>query len=179
MTTTITGDAHPAAWPDRSSRIALGGIRIAVGVLWLTNTRWKTPTDFGKDGGGGLYGFTKAAVDHPVLPPYSWVVEHLVLPNFTAFGWGVLLLEASLGAFLILGMATRFWAIVGALQSLAIGLSVGNAPNEWPWAYVMMIAAHLAIAATAAGRYGGLDGILRPTWSTQRDRVARALVRAS
>ena len=164
---------------DRTSRVALAGIRIAVGIMWLTNTRWKTPTDFGRSGGGGLYGYTKDAVDHPVLRPYSWVVEHVVLPNFTAFAWGVFLLEVSLGAFLILGLATRFWGVVGGVQSLAIGLSVARTPNEWAWSYILMIAANLVLAATAAGRYGGLDGVLRPAWMTRRDGLSRLLVRAS
>lgn len=165
--------------PDRASRAVLAGIRITIGVMWLTNTRWKAPTDFGRDGGGGLYGYTKGAVDHPVFAPYSWVVEHVVLPNFTAFAWAVFLLEVSLGAFLLLGLATRFWGLVGAAQALAIGLSVARTPNEWAWSYVLMIAANLAVAATAAGRYAGLDGVLRPTWSAGQDRVSRILARVS
>lgn len=179
MTTTIVTGPPSIPIADRASRTVLAAARISLGILWLTNTRWKTPNDFGQAGGGGLYGFTKAAVDHPVFPPFSWVVEHVVLPNFRAFGWGVLLLEASLGAFLLLGLATRMWAIIGAVQSLAIGLSVANAPNEWPWAYILMIVAHLMVAATAAGRYGGLDGIVRPTWLEGKTRSARLLARAS
>lgn len=179
MMTTDTRPPQTIPIPDRASRAVLAGIRITIGVMWLTNTRWKTPTDFGRDGGGGLYGFTKHAVDHPVFPPYSWVVEHVVLPNFTAFGWVVFLLEVSLGAFLVLGLATRFWGLVGAALSLAIGLSVARTPNEWAWAYLLMIAANLAVAATAAGRYAGLDGVLRPTWSAGHDRISRILARVS
>ena len=174
-----TSDATSTAVTDRSSRIIFAGIRIAVGVMWLTNTRWKTPTDFGKKGGGGLYGFTRAAVDHPVFPPYSWVVRHIVLPNFALFGWMVLFVEVSLGAFLILGLASRFWGTVGAIQALFIGLSVARAPNEWPWSYLLMIAANLTVVAAAAGRFTGIDGVLRPIWSTRRDRVSKLLMRAS
>ena len=174
-----TQQTQPIPIPDRTSRAVIAGIRIAIGVMWLTNTRWKTPTDFGRSGGGGLYGYTKDAVDHPVFAPYSWVVEHVVLPNFTVFAWGVFLLEVSLGAFLLLGLASRFWGLVGAAQSLAIGLSVARTPNEWAWAYLLMIAANLAIAATAAGRYAGLDGVLRPTWCAGNDRVSRILARVS
>ncbi|HKA04542.1 MAG TPA: TQO small subunit DoxD [Acidimicrobiales bacterium] len=164
---------------DRFTRWTLAGGRIAIGVLWLTNTRWKTPLDFGEDGGGGLYGFTKDAVDHPVLAPYSWLVDHVVLPQFRLFGWLVLLLEVFLGAFLLLGLATRFWGVVGALQAVVIGLSVARTPGEWPWSYILMVVANLTVAATAAGRYAGLDGVLRPIWSDRPGRWSRLLSRVS
>jgi thiosulfate dehydrogenase [quinone] large subunit len=114
-----------------------------------------------------------------VFPPYSWLVEHFVLPNFTPFGWGVLLVESALGAFLLIGLATRFWALVGIAQTAAITLSVLNAPNEWHWSYLLMLLVHVAIFATAAGRYAGLDGLLRPRWQASPTRLARALVWAS
>ncbi|MEO8696620.1 MAG: TQO small subunit DoxD [Acidimicrobiales bacterium] len=179
MAMTVGSDHDIVTAPDRASRVVLAGIRISVGLLWLTNTRWKTPTDFGENGGGGLYGFTKDAVDHPVAPPFSYVVEHVVLPNFRLFGWGVLVVEVLLGAFLLLGLGSRFWGAVGAAQALLIGLSVARTPNEWPWTYVLMIAANLAIAATAAGRYYGLDGVLRPEWANRRTHLSRLMMRAT
>ena len=57
-----------------------------------------------------MYLSTTYAVSHQVFGPYAWLVDRLVLPNFTFFGWMVLLVEASLGAFLLIGLATRFWA---------------------------------------------------------------------
>jgi len=107
------------------------------------------------------------------------VTEALVLPNFIFFGWMTLLLEASLGAFLLIGLATRFWAVVGLVQTLAITLSVLNAPNEWEWSFYLMILAHVALFATAAGRVFGLDGVLRPIWRTSSSRVAGLLMRLS
>lgn len=157
-----------------SNARVMAGVRIAAGLLWLTNAGWKIPPDFGKDSGRGLYRFTTEAIDHPVLGPFSWIVEHLVLPNFTVFGWIVLLTEASLGAFLLLGLGTRFWALVGVAQSVAIGLSVALAPNEWPWSYYLMVAIHAALFATAAGRTWGLDGLVRPALRLSRSRLSRA-----
>jgi hypothetical protein len=37
----------------------------------------------------------------------------------------------------------------------------------------------VALFATAAGRYGGLDGLLRPEWELSRSWAARWLVRVS
>ena len=102
---------------------------------------------------------------HPVLAPYSRLVETVVLPNIAVFGWVTLLTEAGLGAFLLIGLATRFWALVGILQTLAITLSVLNAPNEWHWSYYLMLLAHVVLLGTAAGRSFGLDGVFRPIWS--------------
>ncbi len=153
-------------------------MRILIAMLWIQNSAWKAPPDFGREAGRGLFKFTSFAVDHEVFAPFAGVVRTIVLPNFTFFGWMTLLVEASLGAFLLLGLATRFWAIVGIAQSLAITLSVLNAPHEWSWAYYMMIGAHVAILATAAGRTFGLDGVLRPKLSGS-SRVTRILRAAS
>ncbi|MEJ7583016.1 MAG: TQO small subunit DoxD [Acidimicrobiales bacterium] len=119
------------------------------------------------------------AVEHPVFPPWSWFVREAILPNFSFFGWTVLIVEACLGAFLLFGLGTRFWALVGVAQSTAIGLSVAQTPNEWPWSYYLMVLAHLAIFATAAGRTIGLDGVLRPAWADGPSRWSRVLLRAS
>lgn len=85
-----------------------------MGLLWLYNVVWKLPPEFGRDTGGQLYGYVQGAVDDPFFPPYSWVLEQLVLPNFGFFGWVVLVVESLLAAFLIAGAFTRLWALVGA-----------------------------------------------------------------
>lgn len=169
--------------PARLDRGVLAVIRVAAGVLWIGNVGWKVPPDFGQHAGPeaprDLYQWTRYAVDEPVFGPYAWLVEHLVLPNFTAFAWTVLLVESALGAFLLIGLATRLWAVIGAAQTVAIMLSVANAPGEWIWSYLLMILVHAAIFATAAGRYAGLDAVLRPGWEASRSRTARLLVVAS
>jgi thiosulfate dehydrogenase (quinone) large subunit len=165
---------------SRLSRALLAATRVGVALMWIQNLGWKSPPTFGQgDNPSGLYAFTRYAVEHPVFPPYSWLVEHLVLPNFTLFGWGVLIVESALGAFLIIGLATRFWALVGIAQTIAITLSVLNAPHEWHWSYFLMLLAHVVLYATAAGRYAGLDGVLRPRWRVSQTRLARTLVWSS
>ncbi|MDQ3158169.1 MAG: TQO small subunit DoxD [Actinomycetota bacterium] len=157
-----------------TARVLIAVFRVGVALLWIENAGWKRPPDF-----TSLHKYVMNAVDYPVFPPFTWVIEHLVLPNFTFFGWMTLVLEASLGAFLLLGLATRLWAIVGIGQSLAITFSVLNAPHEWEWSYYLMILAHVALFATAAGRSFGLDGVLRPVWRASSGRVAPLLMRLS
>jgi thiosulfate dehydrogenase (quinone) large subunit len=179
-----SADPDPAAGPvdaapDRFGRWSLAALRITLGVLWMTNAGWKRPPDFGEEAGAGLFRFTTLAVEHPVFPPYSRFVEPAVLPNFRLFGWVVLLTEALLGAFLLTGLLTRLWALVGAGMSLAIAFSVLLAPHEWPWAYYLMIGGHLVVAGTAAGRFAGLDGILRPVWRRREGRAIELALRLS
>ena len=163
----------------RATRVVLAAVRIVLGLLWVSNSGWKTPPDFGQEEGRGLFKFTSYAVEHPVLPPFSWLIENVVLPNFVLFGYATLLLEASIGAFLLVGLATRFWAVAGLVQTTAITLSVLNAPNEFPWTYYLMFVTHVVVLATAAGRTGGVDGLLRPVWRRSSGRLARLLMRVS
>lgn len=181
MTTdSSAADTREIVVSTRLSRGIVAGVRIGLALLWIQNSGWKVPPDFGQGARPtGLYEFTNYAVEYPVFPPFSWLVEHLILPNFAFFGWMVLLAEASLGAFLLIGLATRFWALVGLAQTMAITLSVLNAPNEWHWSYLLMFMANAAVFATAAGRYAGLDGLLRPHWQSSTKPVYRLLVRAS
>ena len=131
-------------------------LRLAAALLWLSNVGWKVPPDFGRSPGAcrGLCRFVQVGIDHPVVPGYSWILETVVQPNLALFGWGVLVLEYLLAALLLSGVLTRLAAVGGFAQSLAIGLSVANAPEEWYWSYVLMAALHLAVFATAIGDVG-------------------------
>jgi thiosulfate dehydrogenase [quinone] large subunit len=174
MTGSIEAADSPAA-----AHAAIAAARVGVGLMWIQNSGWKTPPDFGEDRGDGLYAQTRLAVEHEVLAPWAWLVEHVVLPNFAFFAWTTLLVEAALGAFLLVGLATRFWALVGAGQSVLITLSVLNAPGEWHWSRFLMVLVHVLLFATAAGRYYGLDAVWRPLWQRSPGRFSRLLLRAS
>ena len=143
----------------RPQAVAAAGLRILLGLMWLYNVSWKRAPDFGQDAGNGLFKFTSYAVSHPVFAPYSWVVEHLVLPVFTPFGWLVLIAETTLAVLLLTGAWVRLAAAIGVAQSIAIALSVAYAPHEWPWAYWLMIGAHAVILFSSAGRVLAVDGI--------------------
>jgi thiosulfate dehydrogenase [quinone] large subunit len=165
-----------AAQLTRDGAVARGGVaflRILFGLLWLVNVSWKQPPF------DALRYFTSFAVSRPVFAPYSFVVEKVVLPNFTPFGYAVTAIEAALGAFLLIGFATRLWAVVGAVQTVAITLAALHAPNEWSWSYYMLFAGHVVIFATAAGRAFGVDGLLREAWLRSSSPVARFLGKVS
>ena len=168
---------RPAVDPiTRGGAVALAGLRILVGALWLYNVVWKRPPDFGKAADRGLYRFTMDAVDHPVFPPYSWLVEHLVLPHFTPFGYGVLAAETALAVLLLTGTLVRLAALLGVAQSLAIGLSVAQTPGEWPWSYWMLIGIHVVLLLTAAGSVAAVDAVRGASVAGRGADTARRLV---
>ena len=153
----ITGVQAAGAAETPHAGCVLAAVRVLLGLLWLQGAGWKVPPDF-----AGVATFVQKGIDDPVLPPYSWVLQHVIQPHMGFFGWITLLTELSLAVFLLTGLATRLFAAVGVVQSAAIGLTVASAPGEWGWAYWLMIAAHLAVLASpAAGRIGGLDGSVR------------------
>jgi hypothetical protein len=155
---------------DEVPRGQAGGaafLRVLLGLMWLHNVSWKVPPDFG-NAGGGLYKWTAFAVSHPVFPPYSWVVEHAVLPNIEVFGWGVLIAESALAVLLLTGAWVRVAAVLGVGMSLSIGLSVAVAPHEWPWAYWLMIGAHAAVLFSSAGRAFAVDALRSQLGSARR-----------
>ncbi len=143
----------------RAQAVGAAALRILVGLMWLYNVSWKRAPDFGEEAGNGLYKFTSYAVSDPVFPPFSWVVENLVLPNFALFGWGVLAAETALAVLLLTGAWVRVAAAVGLAQSVAIAMSVAFAPHEWPWSYWLMIGAHGLLLVSTAGRVLAVDAV--------------------
>lgn len=134
-------------------------LRVLLGLMWVYNVAWKRAPDFGEEAGNGLYRFTSYAVDYPVFPPFSWLVEQLILPNIQLFGWGVLAAETALAVLLLTGSYVRLACLLGIAQSLAIGLSVAYAPDEWPWSYWLMIGAHLLLLVSSGGRVLAVDAV--------------------
>lgn len=147
----------------RSRGVALGGARIAVGLMWLANVHWKVPNDFGEASGGGLYKYSESVTRNSPFAPFTWVTEEIVLPNFQFFGWFTLITETLLAALLIVGYRTKLVALAGAAMSVPIMLSVlyYDRADEWSWAYILMIAAHVLLWASDAGAHLGVDGVLR------------------
>lgn len=148
---------------ERISGATPPALRLTAGLLWLSNVSWKVPPDFGETGDScrQLCGFVEHGIEDPVAPGYPWFLENVVHPNLSVFGWFVLFMELLLAALLLSGTFTRVAALLGLVQSAAIGLTVANASGEWYWSYILMAVLHLAVFATAAGRTYGVDAILR------------------
>lgn len=94
---------------SRLSGLLIAALRVGIALMWIQNVAWKLPPDFGAKTNSGLYFWAHQAVTHPVFAPFSTFVSAVYLPNSVFFGWITLLTEAALGAFLLIGLATRFW----------------------------------------------------------------------
>lgn len=163
----------------RPERITIAFVRVGVALLWMQNVAWKVPPDFGQASKTGLWEWANKAIDYPVFPPYTWAVQNIVLPNFALFGWLVLLIEGGLAAFLLVGFLTKFWAVVGLAQTMAITFSVLNAPNEWHWSYYLMFFVHLMLIVSAAGRSYGMDALVRKRIGSSPGRLSSLYLRLS
>ena len=158
-------------------------LRVSLALMWIQNVFWKVPPDFGLARKADLYQYVNHAVEHPVLAPYAWIVEHVVLPNFVAFGWLTLLSEAG-GAWVVETAApvtgARAREIAAALEATpGIRYAVPDRPKR----------AHAAsyhpndtlyqqgylwnLDDPVNGSYYGVDAVLRPIWSLRSDPVAR------
>ena len=135
----------------RTRHFVMAAARIAAGLLWLANLHWKVAPNFGEDTKGGLYKYTRSAVDNPVWGVWKSITENLVLPHFHLFGWIVILTDGTLAALLLIGYRTRLVALVGAFNAIPIFLSVAYRANEWPWSYALIFFLHLMLFAVPPG----------------------------
>ncbi len=146
---TSTVDSVSARWGPTT-------LRWIAAMLWLSNVVWKIPQTFGRSGAdcGGLCFYTRAGVDHPVLPGAPWLFEHIISPHLWAFGWITIISEVALAALLMSGRFQRIAAVLGIVQSFAILSAVANTPNEWFWSYILMIGLHIGVLVTASTARG-------------------------
>jgi len=84
----------------------------------------------------------------------------LMIDNWGVFGWLVTAAEVGVGLMLLLGVATRLGAAVGAAQQIGLALVYASS-NRWlfeqPHEYVPLI----ILALVPTGRLLGFDGRLR------------------
>ena len=152
-TATPTRRERLDAMDTRTRYFVMAAARIAAGLLWLANLHWKVAPNFGEDTKGGLYKYTRSAVDTPVWGVWKSITENLVLPHFHLFGWIVILTDGTLAALLLIGYRTRLVALIGAFNAVPIFLSVAYRTNEWPWSYALIFFLHLMLYAVPAGEH--------------------------
>lgn len=62
MNDELAGKVEPLP-SGRADRVLIAALRVGVALLWIQNTGWKRPPDFGENSGHGLYTWAKFAVD--------------------------------------------------------------------------------------------------------------------
>ena len=146
----------PITLSERSSMV-FALIRIFVGYLWFQQLSWKMPPSF-----KGLHPYLVKEGMYTILPGYSYIVQHIFLPNFILLAACVWTAELIVGLCLIFGIFTRFGALLSALLALQLYLGLAFAPGEWYWTYGMLVLLGLVIATVPAGRRLGIDQFIAP-----------------
>ena len=132
-------------------------LRVYAGIFFLKYGIGKVQR--GSDFGDGLAGFVSSNLENS-FGFFRPVLESVVLPNKVLFaylvGWGELLI----GIALILGLATRYAALAGALMVSAFWFTKGQAflaaqNQDSIWLMIFIV-----IAGLPAGRVLGLDARL-------------------
>ncbi|HEU5328154.1 MAG: TQO small subunit DoxD [Thermomicrobiales bacterium] len=155
----------------------LGLVRIAIGYLWFTQTRWKMPPDFGcgADKQSGLCDWVGREVDHPKFAWYHAFLVNVMQPHISTLGWFVYFGELAIAILLVLGLLTRLGGVLGFIQGANLLIGLWVVPGEWYWTYVMLALINLTLALTAAGRWLGLDAIIHPRAIAQGGALGRLL----
>ncbi|MGH2532784.1 MAG: DoxX family protein [Thermomicrobiales bacterium] len=144
-------------------RIFLGLVLFANGLAkLLERTRieagWYRGNLVGRQGARNILDFEVNRRDDQgtSVPGLKRLVNDLILPNWDIFQWVVTFLELGVGAFLILGLASRLAALGGLVQMLFLA-AVYFSSNRWmfeqPHEYVPLI----ILSLVPAGRVWGFD----------------------
>ena len=155
----------------------LAAFRVFVGVVWLSNGLAKLANKAGYDLGVVSFGLIGRDTARGLLETYSGEESHapavlkafyrdLVLANWGLFQWFLTAAELTVGVCLVLGVASRFGAL---LALVLIGpVWVMNFDNnrylfEWPLDIVPL----LILAVVPAGRVWGRDGRLAARYGSR------------
>jgi thiosulfate dehydrogenase [quinone] large subunit len=137
--------------------VTLAGMRALMGAVWLSLLVGKLPPHFGRHDRDGLRHTFEVARQHAVTGPLRGLVHRLVIPHFTLFAWIVFLLELTAGLLLVTGFYTRAGAWLGLGLALVTVVFLGNAPHNWRFALVLLVAWHVVLLATPCARRLSLD----------------------
>jgi uncharacterized membrane protein YphA (DoxX/SURF4 family) len=140
--------------------LTLAGVRVFMGVFWLVNLLWKLPTGFGEGEYWGLPSTFERAKQYALTPPLRSLVDNVLIPHTTVFGWLIFLLGLVTGLSLVLGYVTRVGALLGLLQAIAVTLLVANTPGEWLYGYLMLILLSSLLLLLPVSRRMSLDDAL-------------------
>jgi hypothetical protein len=136
----------------------IGLARIAMGVMWFEQARWKQPWD----NYGGLRYWLQKSAEHPTFDWYKSFLESLVLPNYNLFGFQIWLVELLIAVLLFFGLFGRLGGLLGGLMSINLLIAMSKVPGEWYWIYIFIGLLGFIFFYCRAGRFIGVDQVLAP-----------------
>jgi uncharacterized membrane protein YphA (DoxX/SURF4 family) len=146
------------------SHLAQWSFRFVMGGFWWQQSLWKLPPLYTNHPEAplttGLAYWMHQMGQYAAVPLQSDLVNNVVLPHFYVFAPIVYAAEVLTGVSLMLGVFTRLFGVIGALQILNLWLGLYNAPGEWPWTYFFLLVLQLMFALHCYGRSLGIDALL-------------------
>jgi uncharacterized membrane protein YphA (DoxX/SURF4 family) len=151
--------------------VAIWVTRVLIGSMWWQQSLWKVPPNY-----AGLIYWMKQEVDHAAIPLQGQLVGEIVIPHIAIFGPLVYAVEVAIGVSLILGLLTRWGALLGVLMGLNLWLGLYSAPGEWPWTYFFLVTIQFLFLIDSPGSSLGVDALLLA--AQRRSAKAPSLARA-
>jgi uncharacterized membrane protein YphA (DoxX/SURF4 family) len=130
-------------------------VRGVVGLMWWQQSLWKVPPDF-----DSLRHWVDEMIKNAAFPIQAQLLQSVVLPNFTAFGYLIYSLEVLIGISLIIGLFVRATSTIGALMIFNIYLGLYRSDSEWPWTYAFLVLLMVLFAVERYGRSLGADALI-------------------
>jgi uncharacterized membrane protein YphA (DoxX/SURF4 family) len=130
-------------------------VRGVVGLMWWQQSLWKVPPDF-----DSLRHWVDEMIKNAAFPVQAQLLQTIVLPNFTTFGYLIYSLEVLIGISLITGLFVRATSTIGALMIFNIYLGLYHSESEWPWTYAFLVLLMVLFAVERYGRSLGADALI-------------------
>jgi uncharacterized membrane protein YphA (DoxX/SURF4 family) len=139
-----------------------GIFRIVVGIYWLyfASTKWS--------GVGWMRPLIQSAYSYNPIPGLHEILQQVVAPNWYLFAIGQTAAETLVAVLLILGLATRWAAVLGFLLALNLALvvafEVGDPGFRWLYYLGVLVNAELIFSEPgwpALGSYSFVPAWLR------------------
>jgi uncharacterized membrane protein YphA (DoxX/SURF4 family) len=136
--------------------------RVTVGLYWLyfASQKWQ--------GVGWMQGLMVATARANPIPGLRDFLTSVVVPNWLPFALGQAVGETIVAVLLILGLGTRWAAILGTLLAANLALTVAFAVNDdgFRWLYYLGLLATAQVIVSGPGpialsRFGWVPAFLR------------------
>jgi uncharacterized membrane protein YphA (DoxX/SURF4 family) len=141
---------------SRGAGITLSGMRILLGVLFLTV--WGSNLHKGIYGPDSYAGVIRGYVVGGEAPALWKEMMGFVADHASVFARLQFVGELTLGALLVLGLWLRVVGVLAWAFLLGLWISEIGAPGEWAWSLVFPAIVALAVAFVPEARCWSLDG---------------------
>ena len=140
---------------SRGAEITLSGMRILLGVLFLTV--WGSNLHKGLYGPDSYAGVIRGYADGGEAPGPWKEMMSFIADHASVFARLQFVGELALGVLLVIGLWLRVVGVLAWAFLLGLWISEIGAPGEWAWSLVLPAVVALAVAFVPDAQRGSLD----------------------